>query len=181
MDCCWKVSVLSTSPKPELSPPQGRDLLLTLIWCGEVNAEVSLPCTLHRPHNQCHLLVSECRPRLTGYIIIRLSSQWMERTWFYRWDVQLAQIRNHECLDRAPTMQRSRGERLVFEGCFERWLIRAGHGVCGVRGVRQISTHHPSFRPQTFPRSHSSVVKEVKARMHLPLHIFSAPCTEESQ
>lgn len=86
MRCCWKVSpwelLFSTSMKPELALPQGRVFLLTVSCWNKVNAEVSILSTFPEPHNQCHVLTAECRPTLTGFIIIYLQREQMERTCF---------------------------------------------------------------------------------------------------
>lgn len=85
--------LLFISLKPELPPPQGRALPRTLSWWNKVNAEVSLSCTFHRPHDRCYVHASECRPRLTVCIVICLSSQEIEREGSYWWSTQLASIR----------------------------------------------------------------------------------------
>lgn len=172
--------LLFISLKPELSPPQGHALLLTLSWWNKVNAEVSLPCTFHPPRNQCHVQASEHRPRLAGRIIICLSSHSMERTWFYWCGSQLALIR-YLLPNRVERFSRTGWFLSCGGGELSASTIEAGEGCtcylnafkifggfisagCGVRAVPRVlwTSTPPSIQPQTFILLHSSVVGEVK-------------------
>lgn len=139
MRCCWKVSpwelLFSTSMKPELALPQGRVFLLTVSCWNKVNAEVSILSTFPEPHNQWHVLTAECRPTLTGCIIIYLQREQMERTCFFTSEAP-SWLGYLKC--------KLRGVCRIFE-CFK---MCVGYSGCAIPRVCWTSTS-PSFQPKT--------------------------------